>query len=419
MRRFQPLIVGIGLTAMLALPTIAIGDTGSAGSTDVYTPASPALPYADLPDSDQIEGPQLAKGKLSGKQPGTGRVAYALAWPKPSVLKKIRPGDVVPLTPVAQAQISSDGSFTLRVSHANSLKAFASGPNSTVNMDIIAASDMHISTQTFSRQLDDASELQGSAPQLDIEESSESVPQPAPDAGTKPGTVASASPVSAAADYEAQSLRCFLVPCRTVYQSSTYHWARIGETFVGYSLQGQFGYKIGGSSDFGVGISAPGGSWSLGGTVGSSSSVGATWGRSGSLNNTVYYKQLEYGKYAYQYFDAFGWHTYQYGVRPIGDTGGFKTGTASETPNSNHCAPIQSNVSFTWTRNANNFYTFSGGVNMSSYIGIHLSARTGADRSAYVNYYFDPYEYGTVCGDTDAPSKAKRILSRGGSVPHN
>ncbi len=423
MLSLRTFVFGCALLAVLATPTVAVSDDGAS------TPSDAPLPFSTLPDSNDVNGQNLVSGEVPATSEGSssaGGVVFALAWPGESALADMSPGDVINLEPVAQTNIASDGSFSLRVNDQVDLSSSVSDSDPSANFDLVSIVDGHLTVSSFSRELSGDSELQGAAPQISVApESSGSASSDSGLDGTLPQMISAARVRSAltatpqAQETPSGSSLCGLnIACRVrLVGTLPARLARVGETYNDVAISSQFHFLKSAVSQLGVGFSYNNafGQWWAGGTASDSARVGASWRWTRPNSNTVYYKEVQYRKYVYEtwHLTKPHWRAVAYEARPWRDTGGFATRTTSSVFSAQQCANISGEVwPVVWLRDQNNLITYGGGMNLAGLIGINLSAQTGASAEASLRYRFR--RPGRVCGDDSMPTDSGRVRSLDG-----
>jgi hypothetical protein len=138
-------------------------------------------------------------------------------------------------------------------------------------------------------------------------------------------------------------------------------------------------FQTGSSSHLGVGFSVSGGygTFSSSGSVARSSSVAVDFGqRQGWFQ---YYVYVSYGKYAQWCYDIYSDYAhrtiYAYYARANSGANGADLVAKDTATAANYCSPIGPKVTITKTDTA--AQEFGSGVEISAYIGVDLSSRTG------------------------------------------
>lgn len=157
-------------------------------------------------------------------------------------------------------------------------------------------------------------------------------------------------------------------------------------------------YSTGSSTTLGIGYSLTGssGTWSQSGTSAISSSTTTSFPTSSSASSQLMVTKYTFGKF---YCFAGVVPTKYYQVYPTGHYGGATT-LATTTPNANQCAPYQAGSSFSKTTSS--AVTYTNGAQLSTIIGINLSAKTGFTSSA--KYEASMTSSKRICGVVDGPS---------------
>jgi hypothetical protein len=337
---------------------------------------------ATTDEGDGCKAQTLVTGTIPDASSGT---VTALAWPDQATVDALGDaGDDIPLTPVAEGSISSDGSFTLSVASLTAAGVDGTSDGS-VNFTLLANTGSDTTVSAFSDSVDSSNTVVGAIPE-----------------------VAASDAVSLGSSSYSCTTGCFakreaILPDRN---------NRIGEIMVGNhtGFWGKFHYVSGANSELGVAVSFSGafGSWSLGGTAGSSTSVGEDFLTRGPGARVVYFEGWAYAKYSIWQVPARGPVVrIDYEDRPYQATGGFAATTGASPPAANVCRGVTPGV---WKRSTNKFETFSSGMHLADLIGIDVSARTGASTSAWVEYNI-PASGGRMCGSNTYPASAGRVQS--------
>lgn len=366
--------------------------------------ASPALPAQAGPPlgvdpsvlQAPTDGPVVATGQLTDShgQPGSGTVAV-MAWPNEAYNRTLRIGSAVPTPTVGWAAAGSDGSFTLRVD-ASKIGADYVGPEGVVNLEAIGWTPTSQGRWAFTAHIGGTALSSSAASPTTAVASIRIVAKDAPSSVQAGWAGARSNAINPGVGP--------LLSCGYVLQS-TYD----AMVIIGYTRP--YGADTGWMTDqsshgvtLGAAISSSGayGSWSASGSTTGTTGVSFTWAESVAYRD--YRVQERYGKYRLSCPSGYTNDWWDYAQYP---TGGYQWTYVSNT-SFTYCAPVSAGV---WSRSSTsgNGFSLSGGVQITSLLGINLSAATDYSSSHYLNYRL--VATGKVCGDNAVPSLASNINS--------
>lgn len=391
--------------------TIAVAALASLIATSsVIATAAAVVPESanwltDIAESDQLDGPILARGSLidTNGRPVSGQVSV-VAWPRPEVMATLDVGDTVKTAPVAKATVGADGRFALRVDPAASLKEFML-PDGTVNFDLWAETADGWSLFSFPRAL-----YPGVVPAWVDPQALGSTAEPAPQIlevtlRSQARTVDSHEPATAPAP--ASDKACV----DTVVATYNGRVGIVGEVYPGPHATADFQYINGSSSTLGVGFDAAGGpvTFTASGTTAMSSTGTIDYPTQAANKRTVFQSTFGYQNVQKQIFGSAGCIQQGNQVRPYRWDGGALSYAAASTPSAPNCSPVSA-VPATLTKDTANAITFSNGLEISGVIGIDLSLKTGFNTSTKIKHVFS--SVGQLCGSDASWPSASRVVGK-------
>jgi len=359
-------------------------------------------------DSRAFETPALVLGDVvdpSGRPFRIGSSVELVAYPSADVMKSMREGDSIQVTPVAKAFVGPKGGFVLRLDPSVNLERFVSSAG-LVDFEVRIVNGGFYAAYSFSESVTSLNELTRNNP-----------------------TVNSGNPnlknlhlVSLPVNDKVrllESSRAGLLNktdiCGEVLLSNLGAKAvAIGATFTGGAGRtGELTYTKGSSSSLGVGLSLSGafGSYSSSGNVSrsSTSSISFTPAAGGRLYQT-YFSYGKYGQYCYPVGGSYDpTDIYAYKVQAIAFAGGSNTisQSAPATPSEN-CVPLASGTNFVKSTTAAS--TFSTGADTSSAIGVDLSSRTGYTSSTKTTFTNSSGTSRQLCGVNGYPGGSPGLI---------
>jgi hypothetical protein len=192
---------------------------------------------------------------------------------------------------------------------------------------------------------------------------------------------------------------------------TTYHNRKtiIGATFdQANGTAVHFTFTAGSSSSLGVGVSSTNkaGTFKASGTQSKSSTVTANFPATHNIAYRNYYAYTAYTNYRVTCVGK-GFATNSYATRPIGFDGGFAT-TAAPAKAMGKCTLVPAGT--TVTKETSRAYTIGGGVDMSTVIGINLSAQTGYSTQTKIDFAMGAHQH-PWCGLADYPGGSPQLMT--------
>jgi hypothetical protein len=304
-------------------------------------------------------------------RPVTDAVVEAYAWPSNDELAAMTPGTHFDLAPVARGHADSSGSYAL-ARDEKTIGRFKD-KHGNVNLEIVIRSRGGVATTSTGVAGDGSTATTTRHAPAQI------------DRAMLQHATATTSTVAAGP-----------IPCGVIYKGDLGdHLVWVGghystTTGVTHDLV----YSNGASSSLGVGVSTSGrfGTFSASGTT----SVSST----GTINfPTTTGRQHDYTYFNYDKYLVGCAGTMKYEARATGWVGGAHVWVPPTAPTANYCYSYAAGSSFTRDRTV--AYDFSTGADVSSAIGIDLSARTGYSSSAKVTFHFAATRH--LCGTSGPP----------------
>lgn len=372
--------IAVSLSVSILVTSVAVGDGSASSPLDADW-----LPELRL--SDQLQGPIVIKGRVEGATAGT---LTLLAWPTSDLLADAKVGDNVKIFPVGKAVVAGDGSFALRVDPAVPMQEVIE-VDGIVNFDLMYQGDSGFAVYSFPRRqtMTEAglawTSVDGAGDTLEV--------TLLPDGSHQDNDVE----VTDAADNSCGA---------TILATWNEIDHVVGEIYTGPNATGDFVYLSGSSSTVGVGYSTSGnyGTWSLSGTTTKSSTFTENFPLQGTYRSK-------------RFITNFGWRKYRnwctqpsyvyYQTKPYAFQGG-QSITNGSPPSAVNCVsyvPGGSTIKDTGTA-----VTWSAGVEISYYIGIDLTSRTGFNTQTKLT--FNWVDYGQLCGSNDYPPQAARVVAK-------
>jgi hypothetical protein len=393
----------------LKIKTISFG-IGLMMLFPVAQPAS-ALVGGWLPsivDSTAFVTPALVSGDVfdpSGRPFPTGSSVEVVAYPSADVMKSMRDGDSIQVTPVAKAFVGPKGRFVLRLDPSVNLDRFMSSAG-LVDFEVRIVNGGFYAAYSFSESVASLKEL------TRINSTTDSVNP----------NLKNLHIVSLPVNDKVRVLESSRVGllnktdiCGEVLLSNLGAKAvAIGATFTGGAGRtGDLTYASGSSSSLGVGLSVSGafGSYSSSGTVSRSSTGSVSFApATGGRQYQTYFSYGKYGQYCYPVGGSYDpTDIYAYKVRAIAFASGSNTisQSAPSTPSGN-CVPLASGTNFTKSTTAAS--TFSSGVDISSAIGVDLSSRTGYNSNTKTTFTNTSGTSKQLCGVNGFPGESPGLI---------
>jgi len=311
-----------------------------------------------------------------------GQQVNLIAWPQQQMTAALQPGQAVPATPLGSAITSASGSYHIQVADAGELAASAT--SGTVNLEVITTGPAGFSAFSFHRQL--VATPNGPA----FTASPAGVAQTANMKLLPGGQSTPATP----------GLPCGLLVFIRSFGDRQTTVGGVWSHVPGVSVK--FTYSVGQRSSLGVGVKGVTGGWSASGTFsiegGLSSSTG--FPKVSGVEGTHFRTNFVYGLYN---VSCGGQQT-----QPTSYAGGTRN-VHSATPAATHCVLFTAGSTFNKT--STSAYTYGGGVEMTAPIGIDLSAHTGYNTSAALDFTFTQSR--DLCGTNGNPGATPKRLVAG------
>jgi hypothetical protein len=303
------------------------------------------------------------------------------AWPSAAVVRSLRPGQRVPLRPLGE-QTTSTGQYALNVNPAML-------PRGIVNMEVTAFGGGSMTAHSFTR--DHVATSGGTV-----------LATPFGPAQMAPQVASLRLPATAPPPPLCLSPELFFqrnLGAKNVVVGATYSKAA--------NITTKFSYNVDQSSSLGVGMSASTAfaNFSESGTYGISSTAGEDFAPFHGVGSHSHQTQFRYGLYRWRCAAPHAgsyWANYQ--TQPFDYAGGARSPGANPNFRATFCQLQETNSTFHLSRTA--AYTFSGGVSISSVIGINLSAQTGYDQGASLSYTVTRGPARWLCGKNNNPGGA-------------
>jgi hypothetical protein len=321
----------------------------------------------------------------AGGHPVSGAKVTLYAWPRQAVVAALKPGDRVPLRAIGSALSSNTGRYSISVSNWKGVRA--SADHGIVNLEALAVRGRSAGLFNFPRIL--VTTASGAALAVDGQAR---VPSMVPQQATL-GLV------------HGPALKPGIPPCGVIYKIKSFgkRSAVVGGTYSRVTgVKMHFKYSRTQSSQLGVGVSATGkkGSWSADGTHSTSNTGSEDFGTQKNKVSTLYKTEFKYG--------LFGVVCRGYLTKATEWAGG-ATRARTSVPKATSCVRQAAGTKF--TKDTTSAWTFSSGVSMGTVIGINLSAQTGYDHDASVEYDFAHTH--SLCGKKDNPGGSPGLLVAG------
>jgi hypothetical protein len=359
-------------------------------------------------ESTALETPGFVSGEVfdpSGRPFSIGSSVEVVAYPSAEVMKAMRDGDSIQVTPVAKAFIGSQGRFDLRLDPSVNLDRFASSAG-MVDFEVRFVDGGFYAAYTFSESLISLKELT----QVSSTKNSGN-----PDLNNLHIVSLPANDKVRVLESSRAGMLNKTDICGEVLLSNLGAKAvAIGATFTGGAGRtGDLTYASGSSSSLGVGLSLSGasGSYSSSGTVSRSSTSSISFApATGGRQYQTYFSFGKYGQYCYPVGGSYDpADIYAYKVRAIAFAGGSNliSQSAPATPLGN-CIPLASGSNFVKSTTAAS--TFSSGVEISSAIGIDLSSRTGYNSNTKTTFANTSGSSKQLCGVNGFPGESPGLI---------
>ena len=342
------------------------------------------------PSAMAASSPPAADGALAVQGTVLGAAGQAvggqqvdlIAWPQQQVTAALQPGQAVPTTLVGSAVTSASGSYAIQVASAGGLAASAT--DGTVKLEVITTGTAGFSAFSFHRQ------LVTTADRPEFTASPAGVAQTANLRLLPGGQPASATP----------GVQCGILHFVKSFGDRITTVSGVWSHVPGVAVR--FTYSVGQRSSLGVGVRGSAGGWSASGTFsiegGLSSSTG--FPKVSGVEGTHFRTNFVYGLYD---VECGGQQT-----QPTSYAGGTRN-VHSATPAATHCVLFTAGSTFNKT--STSAYTYGGGVEMSGPIGIDLSAHTGYNTSAALDFTFTQSR--DLCGTNGNPGATPKRLVAG------
>lgn len=368
-------------------------------------PAAAATPAPDewLPsvvDSSMLTSSVVSSGNVTspdGHAFPEGATVELLAYPAEEVMRTLKEGDTIQVSPVAKARTDESGHFEMRLAEPSKLKRYASALG-VVNFEIRAISGAYYAAFSFSSELD---ALNGARMQRADLVGLNLVSLPANDAvlnleGSRMGPINKTQ-----------------ICGETLVANYGTRAVAIGQTYTaGAGRTGSLTYTSGSSSTLGVGLSMTGvyGSYSASGSISLSSTTTVSF--AGGTGGRLYKTYYVYGKYAQWCYPIGGSYDpsdiYAYKVRASSFAGGSAVSVTSAPP-ANYCVALANGS--TLTKSSTTAGTFSSGAKLIADIGIDLSVRTGYTSSTKVAFTNSSGSSKNLCGVSGYPGGTPGFIS--------
>ncbi|GHE12638.1 hypothetical protein [Streptomyces alanosinicus] len=201
--------------------------------------------------------------------------------------------------------------------------------------------------------------------------------------------------------------------CRTTKVGQSDAWATIGEGYPaapGFGKtrgQGWMTHSNGSEITYGAALSTEGTKWSASGSSSVANTKGFSFEWAPDSYPTISYRtEVRYYKYAYDCGGVIINRT----LKAVSETGGVKTiHTDSNPPYWLSRAKCTFDMpAGTWTKTTGSAYNNSGGVKISSVIGIELSTARNYTKGSTLSYKMDA-GHDSLCGNTDKPNYASKV----------
>ncbi len=306
-----------------------------------------------------------------------------IAWPRQRVIAAVKPGQVVPTRRVGSAVTSASGRYTIRVARPGGLATLAN--RGTVNLEVITTGAAGFGAFSFHRQL----------------------------VATSHGAAFGPARAGAASQTANLRLRAGGRSARTTprVQCGQLHFIKsFGDrlTTVGGvwshvpGVTMKFTYSVGQNSSLGVGVKGTVGGWGASGTYSISGGLSSSTGfpKVSGVSGTHFRTNFVYGLYD---VECGGQQT-----QPTSFAGGAQNASFG-TPAATHCVLFSAGSTF--NKVSSSAYTYSTGVEMSGPIGLDLSAHTGYNSSAALDFTFSQSR--DLCGTDDNPGGTPKRLVAG------
>ncbi|MFJ2832319.1 hypothetical protein ACIPC1_32985 [Streptomyces sp. NPDC087263] len=201
--------------------------------------------------------------------------------------------------------------------------------------------------------------------------------------------------------------------CRTTKIGQNDAWATIGEGYPAAPGYGTTRGKVwmthndGAEITYGAGVTTDGTKWSASGSSSVANTKGFDFVWDADTNPTISYRaEVRYYKYKYDC----GGVIINRKVKAVSETGGVKTiHTNGLPPNWLSRAKCAFDMpAGTWTKTTGKSYSNSGGVKISSVIGIELSTTRAYTSGSTLSYKMDA-GHDSLCGNSDKPNYASKV----------
>jgi len=403
--------------AGLAIATLALGALGPlpAGAADVGPAALQEL-APGIRDSAALTTAVVATGTAvtsAGKPVPTGTPVVLQAWPPSSVLHALAEGESVKISPVGGAVTRADGSFDLRFSDPSLLAPYVD-TNGLVDLEVVTRIDGQPSVQALSypapREVATAvgvpAETQAefdiadarAAKAVALTRDGGILKPDADDAGDGASDIeVGYGPTGA--DTDVQDKTCVSTKIKNLGSRPTV----VGRAFTVTGATATLTFTAGASSELGIGFSLSGskGSFRANGTSSVESESVTEFSPSAGISGRIWKTDFHFAKFRIICTTGANAQT-MYEVRATAHDGGAQASIPSGPPTvkSANCKKYGSGSNF--TKSTTGATKFSGGVEISSIIGIDLSSKTGYTKKAAVKYHFSKTL--RLCGTKGLPA---------------
>lgn len=326
-----------------------------------------------------------------------------LAWPTSDELASLAPGDAVPTAIVGNGFTDAAGQFKVRLDTAAARTWLSKRPSEdTLDVQITSTSDAGVASTSMSIPIRSRLGIKTITPQLPLS-AQDFTTELAGNSMWRPAVPLERGSVGL--DLVAQGAPAAAAPSAP-YGGCMNFVRSLGRRPVtltalsGTSSQwsSEYEYAEGQSSTLGIGFSYEGtkGTFKGSGTTSRKAGVTAGWGENaGSTGSREYRTRWEYGLYYGTGCSPRGVSYYQ--VKPIKWTGETEMKGSPEVYNASHCSSVAKGGYAKFEKQKQS--TMSGGVSISSIIGINLSAQTGFSSNGRLTIRFK--KQGQLCGSRD------------------
>ena len=408
--RLRPTIAA-AVTAALALGFTAHTSLAAAGDGTAAAPPSLRELAPGITDSARLSSEIVAAGTAlddAGRAVPTGTAVVLQAWPAASVLDALAIGESVKLSPVGAAVTDSAGRFELRYSDPELLRPYVSSAG-LVDLEVVTTIAGQPSVRALSYPAP-ASIL----PSVTAQEIELSGARNARPVDLRPGsTKIDVTPEGDAGDGTTDLDPAGVGTATTSVQEKTCVSAKIanlgsrptivGRAFTVTGATAKLTYTAGATSELGVGVSATGskGSFNATGTSSVDSESVTGFPKSSGISGRIWKTDFRYAKFRVICTTGQNAQT-MYEARATAHDGGATASIPSAAPTvkSTNCKKYNADSDF--TKSTTKATGFSGGVSITSAIGINLSSKTGYSTKASVHFHFSKTL--RLCGTAGLPA---------------